>query len=183
MQKIYTLQVKNRSENKYIRLFKLQYPQLPFTLYAPLRRMPIRRKGLVKQSTTVVFPGYVFVETGEDDDFNANKTAFRRIAGFYRILRSNQNICPLSGRDLELALHFIRKAGPVAGASSVFFNEQSRIVIVDGPLLGLEGKIVKVDRRKGRAKIKLNLYDDSFSIDLPFTVIEQTDNFGDKNAC
>jgi transcriptional antiterminator NusG len=42
---------------------------------------------------------------------------------------------------------------------------------MDGPLLGLEGKIIKVDRRKKRAKIKLNLYDDSFTVDLAFEVI------------
>ena len=62
--------------------------------------------------------------------------------------------------------------GPVAGKSRVYFNENSRIVVVDGPLLGLEGKIIKVDKRKGRAKIKLDLYDDSFSIDLAFETIE-----------
>jgi transcriptional antiterminator NusG len=37
--------------------------------------------------------------------------------------------------------------------------------------MGLEGRIVKVDRRKGRAKIMLDLYNDSFSIDLGFEVI------------
>jgi len=174
MQRIYTLQVQNRCEGKYIKLFKRQHPQLPFALYAPLRRMPIRRRGALRHANSVIFPGYVFVETGEDDIFAASIAAFRRVAGFYRFLKSNQNICPLSGRDLELALHFIRRAGPVAGLSTVFFNEQSRIVVVDGPLLGLEGKIIKVDKRKGRAKIKLDLYDDSFAIDLPFAVIEKT---------
>jgi len=53
----------------------------------------------------------------------------------------------------------------------VYFNEDSRIVVVEGPLMGLEGRIVKVDRRKGRAKIMLDLYNDSFSIDLAFEVI------------
>jgi len=180
MQRIYSIQVKNRCENKYIKLFKLQNPQLEYTLYAPLRRMPIRKKGIIKHVSSVVFPGYVFVETGENDDFFTNKTAFRKIAGFNRILRSNQNICPLAGKDLELALHFIRKSS--VGLSTVFFNEEARIVVIDGPMLGLEGKIIKVDKRKGRAKIKLDLYDESFSIDLPFTVIENTGIPGVKNA-
>jgi transcriptional antiterminator NusG len=39
--------------------------------------------------------------------------------------------------------------------------------------MGLEGSIIKVDKRKGRAKIKLDLYNDSFSIDLAFEVIGQ----------
>ena len=175
MQRIYALQVKYRWENKYIKLFKFRYPELPFVLSAPLRRMPIRRKGIIRHTTSVIFPCYVFVETDDEDNFIANKTAFRRTEGFNRFLKSNQNICPLTGRDLEVVLHFIRKAGPVAGYSTVFFNEESRIVVVNGPLLGLEGKIIKVDKRKGRAKIKLDLYDDSFTIDLPFEVIEKTE--------
>jgi len=44
-------------------------------------------------------------------------------------------------------------------------------MIVDGPLMGLEGRIIKVDKRKKRAKVKLNLYDDSFAIDLAFEVM------------
>jgi transcriptional antiterminator NusG len=72
-------------------------------------------------------------------------------------------------------LHFIKKTGPLAlaGISKVYFDEDARIVVVDGPLAGLEGKIVKVDKRKGRAKIKLDLYDDSFTIDLGFELLEK----------
>ena len=173
MRKIYTLQVKTRSEDKYIRLFRLRHQHLPFTLHAPLRRMPIRRNGKIIQESSVIFPGYVFVETGDEDDFLMFKSIFRGITGFSRFLRNNQNIRPLEGRDLKLVLHFIRKTNPIAGLSRVYFNEQARIEVIDGPLLGLEGKIIKVDKRKGRAKIKLDLYDDSFSIDLPFELIDR----------
>jgi transcriptional antiterminator NusG len=72
---------------------------------------------------------------------------------------------------LELVLHFIKNVGPLAGKSRVSFDENSRIAVISGPLSGLEGRIVKVDKRKGRAKIKLDLYGDSFCIDLAFEVM------------
>jgi transcriptional antiterminator NusG len=175
MAKYYALQVKTRSEDKYIRLFKALHPEVPFPLYFPQRRIDIRRRGVVRQSTAAVFPGYVFVET-EDENILTHQWAFRRTDGFYRFLRSNQHICPLENRDLELVLHFIKRAGPVAGVSRVYFNENARIVVVEGPLMGLEGKIIKVDKRKKRAKIKLDLYDDSFAIDLAFEVIGALDH-------
>ena len=171
MLKYYAIQVKSRQEHKYTELFRLLHPGLPFTLYAPQRTINIRRQGKIRQTTSPVFSSYVFIEAADDESIIAHKPVFRRIPGFYRFLRSNQNICPLAGRDLELVLHFIKKAGPVAGLSRVYFNEESRIIVIDGPLLGLEGKIIKVDKRKGRAKIKLYLYDDSFAIDLPFEII------------
>jgi transcription termination/antitermination protein NusG len=45
--------------------------------------------------------------------------------------------------------------------------------VINGPLKGLEGKIVKVDKRKGRAKVKLDLYDESFLVDLSFELLGQ----------
>jgi transcriptional antiterminator NusG len=172
----YALQVKTRSEEKYIRLFKASYPEIQVPVYFPKREIDIRRKGILKRTNGAVFPGYLFLEIDEEDSIYNYHWSFRRTDGFFRFLRSNQNISPLEGRDLELVLHFIRNVGPVAGKSKVYFNENSRIVVVDGPLKNLEGRIIKVDKRKGRAKIKLDLYDDSFLIDLGFDIIGSLDH-------
>jgi transcriptional antiterminator NusG len=172
----YALQVKTRSEEKYIRLFKATHPEIQVPVYFPKREIDIRRKGILKRTNSAVFPGYIFLEIEEEDSIYNYHWSFRCTDGFFRFLRSNQNISPLEGRDLELVLHFIRNVGPVAGRSRVYFNENSRIVVVDGPLKNLEGCIVKVDKRKGRAKIKLDLYDDSFLIDLGFEVIGSLDH-------
>jgi transcriptional antiterminator NusG len=166
----YAIQVKTRGEEKFIKLFSSLHPEVQLPLHFPRRRIDIRRKGAIRQSTVAVFPGYLFVEA-ESEDILAHQWAFRRTGGFYRFLKSNQDISPLADRDLELVLHFVKKSGPVAGISRVYFNENSRIVVVDGPLVGLEGKIIKVDKRKKRAKVKLSLYDDSFAIDLAFEVM------------
>jgi transcriptional antiterminator NusG len=39
--------------------------------------------------------------------------------------------------------------------------------------MGLEGYIVKVDRRKKRARVKLSLYQNSFAIDFAFEEISK----------
>ena len=167
----YALQVKTRAESKFIKLFRAQHPDVLFPIYFPQRQIDIRRKGVIRQETSAIFPGYVFVEAPSDEEIKTHQWAYRRTDGFYRFLRTNQDIAPLSDRDLEIVLHFIKSAGPIAGKSRVYFDENARIVVVEGPLMGLEGKIVKVDKRKRRAKIKLDLYDDSFTIDLAFDVI------------
>ena len=169
----YALQVKTRGEEKYMRLFRAQHPEITLPLYFPQRSMDIRRKGKMIPSKLAIFPGYVFLELPEEEDIRDYHWSFRKTDGFYRFLRSNQNIVPLQNRDLELVLHFIKKVGPLAGKSKVYFDENSRIMVISGPLSGLEGRIVKADKRKGRAKIKLDLYGDSFCIDLAFEVLEQ----------
>jgi len=167
----YAIQVKTRAEKKYIQLFKVLHPEVVLPIHFPQRQLDIRKGGRMKPSNMAVFPGYIFIEASSDEEIKACQWDFRRTEGFFRFLKSNRDITPLTSRDLELVLHFINKAGPVAGRSKVYFNENSRIVVLEGPLCGLEGRIVKVDRRKNRAKIKLDLYDDSFTIDLGFEVI------------
>ena len=168
----YAIQVKTKAEEKYIRQFRALYPDCPVEIFFPRRSIPIRRKGILVQSTPAVFPGYLFLQS-EEKILKKYLWPFRRTDGFYRFLKSNFNIEPLAGRDLEIVLHFIKKTGPLAGISQVFFDNNDRIVVVDGPLAGLEGNIVKIDKRKKRAKIKLDLYDDSFTIDLGYELIEK----------
>lgn len=119
-----------------------------------------------------IFPGYIFLELDDTANIADYSWDFRRTEGFFRFLRSNQDIQALQGKDLEVVLHFIKQLGGISGVSKVQFDENDRIVVAEGPLMGMEGKIIKVDRRKGRAKIKLDLYDDSFAIDLAFEMIK-----------
>jgi len=172
----YAIQVKTRSELKFIQLFRAQHPENTLPVHFLQRQLEIRKGGNKKKSNLAIFPGYLFIEAANDAEIKACQWDFRRTEGFYRFLKSNLDISPLANRDLEIVYHFINNANP-AGRSKVYFNEESRIVVAEGPMAGLEGRIIKVDRRKGRAKIKLDLYDDSFTIDLAFEVLQPEEMF------
>ena len=167
----YAIQVKTRGEERFMHIFREQNPDIKLPLYFPQRSLDIRRGGRIKPTKLAIFPGYIFLEIPEGDFISHYQWFFRRTKGFYRFLRSNQDIVPLQNRDLELVMHFIKQVGSLSGKSKVYFNDNARIVVISGPLSGLEGKIVKADKRKGRAKVKLDLYDDSFCIYLAFEVL------------
>ena len=168
----YALQVRQSWEGKFIKQVYEADLDFPFKLHFPLRRLDIRKKGKIKPKQSAIFPGYVFLEIEHKDNLKDCLYTFKKLAGFKRFLISNERITPLRSNDLEIILKFI-SLGPVIGKSKVIYDENSKIVVLYGPLFGLEGKIVKVDRRKNRAKIKLDLYDDSFFVDLAFEVIEK----------
>lgn len=172
----YAVQVRTRGEEKYIKLFKAMHPDIIIPIHFPQRSLDIRRKQKIIHTHSAIFPGYIFLELENEDNILNYHWAFRRTDGFFRFLRSNQNICPLADRDLELVLHFVRRVGPLAGKSLVTFDENSRIVVIEGPLAGLEGQIIKIDKRKGRAKIRLDLYGESFAIDLAFEALLKNHN-------
>jgi transcriptional antiterminator NusG len=168
----YALQVKTGSEEKYINLFKIKHPEADIRLHFLQRRMPIRRGGKVQQELAPIFPGYIFIEIATELPLPLY-WALRKTDGFFRFLKSNQDVRALSGHDLEIVTHFL-KHGSVAEKSRVYFDEQDRIVVQEGPLKGLEGNIIKVDKRKGRAKIRLDLDNAPFTIDLAFEFITKS---------
>jgi transcriptional antiterminator NusG len=167
----FAVQVKTSGEPKYIKLFQSLYKIETIRVHFPQRRLPVKSQGISRNILAPVFPGYIFIETEGKIDPDVH-WALRRTDGFYRFLPSNQNVQPLSGQDLEVVLHFIH-VGPVAEKSKVYFDENDKIVISEGPLKGLEGRIIKVDKRKGRAKIKLDFYNNSYAIDFAFEVIDR----------
>jgi transcriptional antiterminator NusG len=136
--------------------------------FSPKRRLTIRRAGKTLKEEKPLFAGYIFIEAAEIDRELYN--IIRHTPDFFRFLKSNQDITPLASSDLALIQHFV-SFGEVAGASKVYFDENDRIVVTEGPLKGLEGSIIKVDRRKRRAKIQVAFSDNSFVLDLAFDVI------------
>lgn len=141
-------------------------------LLVPKRVLTVRRRGKVKKETLPVFPGYVFIESEnilKDLDFY---WVVRKTPGFIRFLRDNISPIALSERDRLLLGHFM-SFGEFADTSKVSFDENERIVVHSGPLKGLEGQIVSVNRRKGRAKVSLDICSESFLIDLGFEAVEK----------
>ncbi len=139
------------------------------SLVWPRRSLRIRRAGVWRDSLAPVFPGYLFVRAPAlDSELYA---AIRRAPGFLRFLPSNDSIVALGSKDQDLLSHFLA-FGEVVDKSIVTFDENRRIRVVSGPLKGLEGRIIRVDRRKGRARVKLELYEDSFEIDFGFEALE-----------
>ena len=74
--------------------------------------------------------------------------------------------------DARILANLLR-FGEVVKKSVAAFDEGGRIRVIEGPLKGMEGRIAKVDKRKGRAKIKLALYENSYVVDFGFQSIEK----------
>lgn len=165
----YVVSVRPGEEARFLGVARDRIGEQHVRFHWPRRKLTIRRRGRKQESLAPVFPGYVFLETDRIDE--EIFSTVKRLPGFYRFLERNDRIRPLAGNDLELVAHFVR-FGDVIGKSVVTFDENSRIEVKDGPLAGLEGRIVKVDKRKQRAKVRLDLYEDSFLVDFGFELLD-----------
>jgi transcriptional antiterminator NusG len=52
----------------------------------------------------------------------------------------------------------------------------TKVKIIDGPLKDLQGYIIDVDRRKGRAKVALELLGQGKKVELGLIVLERYDS-------
>jgi len=139
------------------------------TILLPTRELYIKKCGKTTLKTTPLFSGYIFLQT---DKITAELLIkLKQIKGFYKLLNSNQDIKPLNKNDIEQLGSFLKK-GYKASVSNVTFNKDDKIVVTDGPLKEFEGRIVKVDKRKRRAKVQLTMYNNAHFIDFAFQDLE-----------
>ncbi|MBN1696635.1 MAG: antiterminator LoaP [Spirochaetales bacterium] len=168
---LFVMQVETGQEQRFVRQSRSLANEYDAEVIHLRRKLKIRRKGFRREVVASVFPGYVFLKT------NAVPPrlywGLRKKPGFFRFLNSNYDIMPLQGRDSDIFFHFF-SYGDLIKESLVIFDVDSRIVVLDGPLKGLEGNIIRVDRRKKRARVRLDVYDESFEVDFGFEVMAES---------
>ena len=123
------------------------------------------RDSKKREFEEALFPGYVFL-SAKSLDARVEEAA-KRAKNFYHFLDSNSNIQKLQGSDHEILSNLL-KFGETQGISQAYFDKDQRIVIANGPLVGFEGKITKVNRKRGRATVQVDLCSNTMKFDLAF---------------
>ncbi len=168
----YAVQVWTGKEDDFVARMSAD-PRLKARVILPKRAVAIRRGGKEMKQERPLFAGYVFIAV-ESAELEANQRWILRSSNFFlRMLPSTREPKPVQDKDRRLLAHFM-SFGKVADISKVTFDENDRIVVLDGPLKGLEGLIVKVDKRKGRAKIRLDMCENSFLVDMGFEILDRS---------
>ncbi len=147
-------------------------PGMESKAMVPKRALPIKRGGKTRTEQRPLFPGYVFLAIDSGSLDNEQRWAIRSTRYYVRTLPSSADPRPVKEKDRRLLAHFM-SFGKVADISKVRFDADDRIVVVEGPLKDLEGLIVKVDMRKRRAKVRLDMCENSFLVDMGFEILDK----------
>lgn len=165
----FVLHIKTGSETQIQKSIEEKIPE-GVEVFCPMRELLIRKKGKTKKEMKPLFPGYIFLNT---EEFTAGiMSALKSVNGFFQVLPSNKGIKAVPEQDMHIINSLFRK-NYTAHLSKARFDENDKIVIIEGPLKGKEGMIVKVNRRKGRAKIVINAFDKQHFVDLGFELLAE----------
>lgn len=168
----YAVQVWTGKEDDFVARINSD-PRLQARVILPKRAVMIRRGSKNIKQQRPLFAGYVFIAVDSPKLEAAQRWTLRSTSFFLRMLPSTHDPRPVQEKDRRLLAHFM-SFGKVADISKVSFDENDRIVVIEGPLKGLEGLIVRVDKRKGRAKIRLDMCENSFLVDMGFEILDKS---------
>ena len=105
--------------------------------------------GGLKRVRARLLPGYVFFDAETEPDWER----IRRISGVLRILRYEDGVCALRGEDLNF-VRWLRRYEGVVDVSQVV-RVGTKIAFVSGPLVGMEAKVLKVNKSRRQVEIAL----------------------------
>lgn len=165
----FAIQVVTSKEDSFKDNFGATWPDIQ--VFNIKKRMSIRRRGKTVQEVTCLFPGYLFLACSDDHLPAQFVHDLKKTNWFVRVLPSTDGITPLNDRDSALLAQLL-SFGKEIGPSLVTFTPDKKIRVIKGALIGLEGSIVSVNKRKKRVRIKTQLSDAPFVFDLSIDIIE-----------
>jgi transcription termination/antitermination protein NusG len=129
--------------------------------YVPRRMLRERKNGVWHNIARTLFPGYIFLNGNIKEE---EYYELRNVPGLWKIFKYGNDLLPIPASELNLLLYLINQGKPIE--QSYMLKTDKEITVVDGPLMGMEGNIIRIDHRKGRAKVKLIFLGEERRIDF-----------------
>ena len=152
----YVVQVKTGKEQQAIDDILKNKPDDPsFDVFAPYRKALRKFKGQLKEVVERCFPGYIFVET------NNVQNLFVQLywtPGYTRLLgreADTYNFVPLDKDESRMIdILYSKNNDRITEISNIEVKEGEMIRVLDGPLMGLETQIKKVNLHKRKVTVE-----------------------------
>jgi transcriptional antiterminator NusG len=167
----YVMQVRSGTEHKTLaKLISLANPQILEKGFVPLYEQKKRYQGQWHVEEKILFPGYVFLITDQIDNLVQELS---RILGASNILKTGDEIVPLSEQEVDLMQRMGRKEQKIE--MSIGIIENDKVQITSGPLVGMEGLIKKINRHKRIAWLSLEMFGGATDFQVGLEIIKKVE--------
>ena len=140
--------------------------------FIPTKETFFKRAGNIKKETSVMFPGYVFIETsmGAYDFLVYSKKVQRIFRDFITVLRyGDSDETAVRWEERFALLKYMDDKWCIE--TSLGFRENDVITIIEGALVGHEAQIKKIDNHKMRAWVEVEILGKKTIIELGLQMI------------
>ena len=136
-------------------------------ILVPKRKLQERKNGVWTEKIRILFPGYVLLYGSIGV---AEYCKIRGTPGLIRVLQDSSGLLEIHETEIRI-INMLIQDGDTIGTSSIL-QEGGKILVVDGPLRGLDGLIAYIDKRKGRAKVRFNFIGEPRLVDLSIETVK-----------
>ena len=169
----YVIQVKTGKEQEAIDDILKNKPDDPtFDVFAPYRKEMRKYKGQYKEVIERCFPGYIFVETSNVKDLFIQ---LYWTPGFAKLLgreADTNNFVPLDKDESRMIdILYAKNSNRITEISNIEVKEGEMIRVLDGPLMGLETQIKKVNLHKRKVTVEYMLCGRLVSSDIAINIV------------
>lgn len=154
MENWYAVQVRTGKEQETVDLCrKIVNDDILTEAFIPRYERMKRYQGKWHKEQLLIFPGYIFLVTGRVEELFYRLKAVPELT---KILGDGREFIPI--KDEEKVLLQQMGNEEYVTEISVGYIAGERAVILSGPMVGMEGKIKKIDRHKRMAVLEIGMF-------------------------
>lgn len=187
--KWYALFVETGCEDYICKVLKNKLAHQEIRFVVPKRMVPERRNGVIHHVVRPLLPGYVFIQTKMNTNtyyqIQETEKIIRLLNHGYlytqKVRKQNQKkpknyiyddhyFLDVPQNEIDFILKIADDSNLIT--YSQIYLEGSKVIVKSGPLKNQEGIIKKIDKRKNKAKIELNLLGNTISVDVGIEIIQ-----------
>ncbi len=129
----------------------------------------VSKKGKRSETQKVLLPSYVFLFCPIDYNIENIVRSFRE--GFHFVYSTESDDKTLQKGDLLYAKWVFSSSGIIGMSKAI--RSGSKVKIIDGPLLALEGTIKEYSKKNRNCRVETVLFNRTINVWLPFTYVEK----------
>lgn len=138
-----------------------------FNVLVPTEKKIKVKRGKRVEEEEKVYPGYILVDMIVTDDSWYVVRNTPRVTGF---VGSGVQPVPLKQDEIDELFGRMKADMPM---HLIDFEQDDRLIIVDGPFKDFEGRVSEVDRQRGKVKILVSMFGRETPVELDFLQVRK----------
>ena len=141
--------------------------------FVPLYQTERKFHGEYRLVERNLFPGYVIAVSSDAIELNR---IMREVSAFTRILGNDKAFIPLDRTEMAFINSFTSEQHRIIRISRAVVEEGERIRVLEGPMVGREGWIKRINRRKGTAQVETEMFGRMISVEIGLAVMAKSED-------
>ncbi len=143
----------------------------------PMYEEKVRYNGAWHLRKKKLFPGYLFMISDELEMLNDE---LKKISGVTKLLKAGETVVPLKDEEVILMKKLIGDEDVMKMSEGLIEND--KVIILSGPLKGMESSIKKLDRHKRKAWISIEMFSREQLVEVGAEILRKIDSASNKKV-